>query len=162
MCIIKYCKVFPIIVYPSYKSLLVYLNHFELVKYLLWSPKLVVPHCVTTCTNEGQLWSCCWYKSEAPVCCRCIWMLSFYSLFLGFTYLVLTKKHFPILYWNKLIQGGNALWIKYVFLNQAKRLWHFYAKRFMYAFFLVTLHLQLFKDYWLNRKIYIWKNTRFI
>ncbi len=31
------------------------------------------------------------------------------------------KKHFTILYWNKLIQGGNALWIKYVFLNQAKR-----------------------------------------
>lgn len=72
------------------------------------------------------------------------------------------KKHFPILYWNKLIQGGNALWIKYVFLNQAKRLWHFYAKRFMYAFFLVTFNLQLFKDYWLNRKIYIWKNTRLI
>lgn len=39
------------------------------------------------------------------------------------------QKHFPILYWNKLIQGGNALWIKYVFLNQAKRLWHFYTNR---------------------------------
>lgn len=43
MCIIKYCKVFPMIVYPSYKSLLVYLNHFELVKILVVIPKLVVP-----------------------------------------------------------------------------------------------------------------------
>jgi len=39
------------------------------------------------------------------------------------------------------IFASDALWIKYVFLNQAKRLWHFYAEvRACIFFFVVILH----------------------